>query len=551
MSAAPKGWLFGPGWDLMLGCGGAYLLIAGAHLMLGEAVAGGVPGGLLILLFSLPHYGATLVRVYDSAQDRARYRIFALHATLALVALLALSLHTVLLGSLVLTLYLTWSPWHYTRQNYGIALMLLVRRGVEVTPTTKRWIHGSFVASYGLAFLAMHGAQPGALYAPVSYSGESVRLLPLGIPYGLALPAMVLLLVGYLLALAVSLFRLVQAGGTRAVSPAALLVATQAVWFSLPVILRMSGVIAETPGQASPFSSYGFLWVASAHAVQYLWITVYYATSRDGRSRAAFLGKAVLAGFAVWILPGLVFAPGLLGGITYDSGLALMIASVVNLHHFVLDGVIWKLRDSRVASVLLRGPSAGGEARMGEEPRRRSVTRWLVAGAGAISIAIAGVGFWESEFGFQRALATGDLERAEQAIERFARIGRDGAPKRIELARELASVGDYVRASRQLERGLELEASTVGRHVLGLVREHQGRWDEALAEYDAVLELAPERTESLERRARVHIELGEPARAVAELERIVARQPANESARQLLVRARLALREQRRQSGLE
>lgn len=455
------------------------------------------------------------------------------------------------MGSLVLTLYLTWSPWHYTGQNYGIALILLVRRGVEVTPATKRWVRGSFVASYGLAVLAMHGAQPGALYAPVSSAGESVRLLPLGIPYWLASPMMALLMAGYVLALGVSLFRLIRAGGVRAVSPAALLVATQAVWFSLPVMLRLSGVIAEAPGLASPFSSYGFLWVASAHAVQYLWITVYYATARDGRGRAAFLGKAVLAGFAVWILPGLLFAPGLLGGMTYDSGLALMVASVVNLHHFVLDGVIWKLRDGRVARVLLRVSRAGGEARVDTESRGRPLARWIVSGVGAMSIAIAGVGFWESEFGFQRALARGDLSRAEQAIERFAWIARDGAPKRVQLARELASAGDYARASHQLERGLELEASAVGRHLLGLVREHQGRWGEALAEYDAALELEPERSATLERRARVQIELGEPARALEQLEQIVEREPANEQARQLLVRARLALRAQREPSALE
>ena len=43
----------------------------------------------------------------------------------------------------------------------------------------------------------------------------------------------------------------------------------------------------------------------------------------------------------------------------------LLVASVVNLHHFVLDGAIWKLRDGRVARVLLRTAEGPGETGVG------------------------------------------------------------------------------------------------------------------------------------------------------------------------------------------
>jgi hypothetical protein len=132
------GWLFGPVPDLLLGCGAAYLALALVHLAVGDRLPGAIPGGVLILLFSLPHYGATLVRVYGSSEGRDRYRFFALHATLALAAVFVVSTRAGILGSLVLTVYLTWSPWHYTGQNYGIVLMLLGRRGVQVDPVTKR-----------------------------------------------------------------------------------------------------------------------------------------------------------------------------------------------------------------------------------------------------------------------------------------------------------------------------------------------------------------------------------------------------------------------------
>ena len=55
------------------------------------------------------------------------------------------------IASLLVTAFYTWSPWHYTGQNYGISLMLLARRGVAVDPTTKQWLKASFVLSFLLS----------------------------------------------------------------------------------------------------------------------------------------------------------------------------------------------------------------------------------------------------------------------------------------------------------------------------------------------------------------------------------------------------------------
>lgn len=549
-NASPTRWLFGPVPDLLLGCGVGYLLLAALHLAIGAALPASIPGGLLILLFSLPHYGATLVRVYESAEDRARYRVLAVHATLALAIVFVASLHVTLVGSLVLTIYLTWSPWHYTGQNYGIALMMLGRRGVALDAATKRWIHLSFVASFALSFLALHGAQPGGSYAPVRYDDTTIRLLPLGIPFDLAAAAISVVAVGYLVTVTVAVARLLRAGSLAALAPAGVLVATQAIWFSLPVVLRMTGWAAGSPGPESPLSAYGFLWVASAHSVQYLWVTLYYVITADpGRSRVGFLASATLAGFAVWIVPGLLFAPGLLGGVTYDSGLALVVASIVNLHHFILDGAIWKLRDGRIARVLLRSGEA--DADVPGTSSRGPWLRWAVSLAGGVSIAVAAVGFYESEFGFGRALRTGDWSRAETAIERFAWIGRDGAPKRVELARRIGAGGDYARAGRLLERAVELEPSAEASHFLGLVREQQGRHDEALAAYEAALELEPGRADTRRQRAGVRLALGDAASAARELEAMIAADPTDDAARALLARARLALRAEARVEAVE
>src|SRR4030095_6642010 len=105
------------------------------------------------MLVNAPHYGATVLRVYGNCGDRARERFFVLHAPLALAIVSAGASRSVWLASALITIYLTWSPWHFAGQNYGLALMFLRRRGVEVDAHAKRFFYLSFVLSAALAMI--------------------------------------------------------------------------------------------------------------------------------------------------------------------------------------------------------------------------------------------------------------------------------------------------------------------------------------------------------------------------------------------------------------
>jgi hypothetical protein len=141
------GWLYRPSVDLLLGAGVGYI-VSVPLLAIGSEVWGVGQWSLPLfafftLLISGPHYGATILRVYEHRRDRRRYALFAVWATLVLCALFVLGLHDVLVGSLLVTLYTSWSPWHFSGQNYGLALTFLRRRGVEVEPRASRLKHGS------------------------------------------------------------------------------------------------------------------------------------------------------------------------------------------------------------------------------------------------------------------------------------------------------------------------------------------------------------------------------------------------------------------------
>ena len=95
-AAASSPWLFGPVWDLILGCGGFYFLIVAASSFAGAQIRALEPESffpLLVILFLSPHYGATILRVYEKRKDRKAYAIFAVYITLALMGLFAVGLY--------------------------------------------------------------------------------------------------------------------------------------------------------------------------------------------------------------------------------------------------------------------------------------------------------------------------------------------------------------------------------------------------------------------------------------------------------------------------
>src|SRR5262245_15524636 len=91
MAAAPSAssrWLFGPAPDLLLGCGALYGLAMVVFALAGPSIRAHQADWVvpyLILFLSMPHYGATLVRVYEQRVDRRTYVLFSVWATLLIV----------------------------------------------------------------------------------------------------------------------------------------------------------------------------------------------------------------------------------------------------------------------------------------------------------------------------------------------------------------------------------------------------------------------------------------------------------------------------------
>jgi Flp pilus assembly protein TadD len=485
-AVADRSWVFGALPDLLLGCGlGTLLLAGGAALLAGDPATLLAWAILLSTLTGMPHYGATLLRVYGRRADRRRYAFFAVWATLAIWAAFVVGVYDRTIGSLLVTLYLSWSPWHYTGQNYGLAVLFLRKRGIEVAPETKRWIHASFVASYLLVVLAMHGVNPQVGYGsglPADPLEHGYRFVSLGIPaplVGVLFPAVAL---AYLAATLVAAARLRRVAAGRALGPALALSATQAAWFVIP-----ASVAFATGVDPRHQVLFYFAWVAIGHQVQYLWITTWYAAGgRPLGERVAYLGKTFLAGAGIWTLPALVFSPSLLGTVSYDLGLFLLISAAVNLHHFVLDGAIWKLRDGRVARILLGRPEPADTAAPASVAGGRLVLA-LCAPLLAIAVATA----YARGVLLPAAFERGDEKTVGRVTRALAWIGRDEPGFHEARAAALIARGDLAGAGSAYERAIAITPTGRAWSGLGAIRARQGDLYGARQSYERSLALRP------------------------------------------------------------
>lgn len=514
-SSGKSRWLFGPIPDLLFGCGLLYLGMFAVFALFGEQIRASQPQflfPLMVILFSMPHYGGTLLRVYEQRADRRQYVIFSVYMTIAIAAWFVVSLYNQLSALWMVAIYLTWSPWHYTGQNYGLAVMFLRRSGAEYPAGAKRLLYGSFIFSYLLTFLVMHEATAGG-ETLLSYAGDQVLFLSLGIPTWVTS----VFVPGVGLIYAVCLIGFIGVMSRRGATlgqlyPTLLLALTQALWFVFPHLVKHFGVQVGLEPMNYELRSHYFMWIALGHSTQYLWVTTYFARANKEAwtGYMPYLTKTLLAGTAIWLLPVLAFAPDGLGQLTYGTGLALLVASVVNIHHFMLDGAIWKLRSGRIANVLIRSRGdAEAEAQAGEWPTVRGMV-WGACAALAICTFFV---FWQVEFGYRKAVERGDLVTASVALDRLAWFGRDDPAARNALGDQFAKRGDWASAAAHFERSATLLPNLGAFNGLAYVQERQGDLTGAIESYERTYELAEGRRDVVLLVAQAMDRLRRPERA--------------------------------------
>lgn len=502
-SSAAGPWLWNPAADLLLGCGLLYAAIFVVMAFAGPAIRLAQPAflsPLLILLVTTPHYGATLVRVYEDTAERRRYVLFTVWLSLLICFVIGLAVFNPVLASLIVTLLFTWSPWHYTASNYGVAVLFLRRRGVEVSVRAKRLLYASFVISFAMVAVSMNVQGNAPSKTPLGYTATDVHFVSLNIPAQIADLLLALLLVAFVATLVGAWVDLSRKARVKDLIPTALLSLAQVLWFTLPLLVFRWQLAPGIESINIEHRAYYFFWVAAAHCVQYLWCTAYYerASSR-WRGVLPYWGKVILAGSAVWTFPVLLlgpmgigrFAPDSGGALSYETGLALLVSAGVNFHHFMLDGVIWKLRNMRIASILIRDTpeedSEFGPSRLPRPFARRA--SWGLAG---VALVISLFVNWQRYVSTPSAWERSDYAAVARSQDRLGWLGYDSHAVRADLGDAVGAKGDLAGSIHHYEASLRLKPRVADLHYrLATALRADKQTELAIAQFREALAIHP------------------------------------------------------------
>lgn len=338
--AAPSRWYFvHPAVDLCC-AGGLSLLAFGAAMMSPWYSESGLAlpnalvfAGFLQWIINWPHFSATSFRLLSHAENRREFPLTTfVIPTLVGTGILSSLYWSETVAPYFIKFFMLWSPYHFTAQSLGISLLYARRAGYGISMNERRalsaFLYGTFLVSTARAEVSVTAQS----YYGITYPG-------LGVPSELVTILSTVMYGGGALFLLFALLRFLKKGETL---PGIIVIvaAAQFVWFVV--------------GYYSP-SFYVF--VPAFHSLQYLLIAwvMELKENRSGRgdgkvtavwSLINFLGGASL----FWALPKVVHALG----VPQELAAAVLISGV-QIHHFFVDGVIWKLRNPRVANPLTVG----------------------------------------------------------------------------------------------------------------------------------------------------------------------------------------------------
>jgi hypothetical protein len=473
-------WISKPAIDLVIGCGAWSLpLLAVSYALTGDASRVWSNAFYsLALVCNYPHYMATVYRAYGHA-DRRAHRAQTVYATAALAAVGAWAHWDLRLLPWLFTLYVFWSPWHYTGQNFGLLMMFLRRGGVEVTPADRRLLHAAFVASFVLLLAAFNH---GVSNDPLVYS--------LALPPAVVWPVQAAAGLVFVACGVGTLASLARRSSARAMLAPLTLLTTQALWFVVPT------AVTWMLGVGVPQTRYSSGILAVMHSAQYLWITQYFARRDEAHAWSAPRYWAALVGGGVLLFLPAPWLASLAGGVDFTASM-LIVTAVVNLHHFVIDGVVWKLRDARVARVLTVGtapspsPAASTPGRLPPTPARRLAVAAIVLALAAL----AGVDQW-------RYWLSQNASNVD-ALEAAAALNPNDGRVRLQLLRTLIDRGRGDEARNRINAWLLDRPADVDLLVnAGVLALRSGRGDEAAGYWNRALAIDPSM-------AHVHLYLAE------------------------------------------
>ena len=296
---------------------------------------------VLSLVVNYPHFSATVYRLYQSPDNIRQFPVTAWGLPLILFGAVGASFwQPDVIAPYFLMLFLLWSPYHYSGQTIGLTMVYARRAGFPIG-RRERMALSAFVFSafvYGVIRFQQTGSGGGF----TDVYGMSVPAFPL--PDWMDAAAQAVMWTGVLVFAGFAFVWCLEQ--KRLMPPIVLLPAlTHFVWFVPGASLKSFWIVV-------PFF----------HSLQYLLIALVmqlkvridgvggeHSWRRIGAEARRWGSRNILGGMLLFIGLPAAFSWLPLPLMTTAGILAV----AVNIHHFFVDGVIWKLRDTATSSALM------------------------------------------------------------------------------------------------------------------------------------------------------------------------------------------------------
>ena len=326
-----------------------YLIIGGglSILVLGALQSGALPSlaqllaknlWFIVFVANSAHFAASTVRLYTKPGALRDFRFLTLGLPFVALAALAVAITVPgVAGRHLISLYLTWSPYHYAAQAYGIAVLYCHRSSPGWDTTGRRLLRLACFLPFVYTFFSLPGAGFAWLMPPAVLTQPGVaaaRDLLVGVARIASFAAPVALF-----------FR--QQAGSRSPLPliSLLAVVANAVWlvpfsYQLPLVM---------------------ITVTVFHGLQYLAIVMIVHVKERARAgnvpawrpAAGFYACCLVLAYLLFHLWPRAYV---LAGFSYAQSY-LLIVSVINIHHFIVDAFIWRLRRDPSYAAVAGAPS--------------------------------------------------------------------------------------------------------------------------------------------------------------------------------------------------
>jgi hypothetical protein len=304
--------------------GGGLSLLVSAFLLAapkGDLLVSSAAMSYLLLLCTSAHFAASTVRLYTKPGAAAGMPILSKWVPwIALAFLAGILFLGGTAGKAIDTLYLAWSPYHYSAQAYGLAVVYSYRSGCRLGAADKKWLY--WIAMVPFFFMLLHLTET---RLPAFTGLDAASIAAWTVPARSALRV-----AGWIAPVALYAFVWRRASGPMPLIALMTLV-SNAVWFFL----------------LDPIDA--FLWATIFHGLQYMAIVMIFdAKDQAGRAGKAggplfaaawFYGASLILGYVLFVM--LPLAGKWAGFEYYDARLAVV--ALVNIHHFIVDAYIWRL----------------------------------------------------------------------------------------------------------------------------------------------------------------------------------------------------------------